>query len=200
MRVREVLPNLKLGYYKPGPKNSLTDVPGVLVHTESVHLPPSHDHQHVNTGVTTIIPNHDWFSQSLNCGIFRWNGAGEMTGSHWIDETGLLSSPIIITNSFAVGQCFKGGLSLTAEYLTLLTNITGVYDYAIKEYKDQKTGLCNWFLTPVITETCDTALNDVSYTEAITPEHVIRALSKANSDPVPEGCTCLLYTSPSPRD
>ena len=65
----------------------------------------------------------------------------------------------------------------------------GVYDYAVKEYKDKKSGLCNWFLTPVITETCDTALNDVSYTEAITPEHVIRGLSKANSDPVPEGCT-----------
>jgi len=119
MRVREVLPKLKLGYYKPGPKNSLTDVPGVLVHTESVHLPPSHDHQHVNTGVTTIIPNHDWFSQSLNCGIFRWNGSGEMTGSHWINETGLLSSPIIITNSFAVGQCYKGGCFDSSIHMSL---------------------------------------------------------------------------------
>ena len=64
-----------------------------------------------------------------------------------------------------------------------------MYDYAIREYKDKESGLCKWFLTPIITETCDTGLNDVTYTEAITPEHVIRGITKASSDPVPEGCT-----------
>jgi D-aminopeptidase len=103
-RVRALLPSLRLGYYKPGPLNSITDVPGVLVHTESVHIAPGATHQHVNTGVTTIIPSKDWFSHSVNAGLFRWNGSGELTGSHWLNETGLLSSPVIITNSFAVGQ------------------------------------------------------------------------------------------------
>ncbi len=54
-----------------------------------------------------------------------------MTGSHWLDETGLLASPIIVTNSFAVGACYDG-----------------VYKYAIPRYSTD--GLVDWFLLPVI--------------------------------------------------
>lgn len=169
-RIRELLPNLQLGYYKPGPKNSLTDIPGLLAHTESVHIPANSEHDHVNTGVTTIIPHPEWFSHSINAGIFRWNGSGEMTGSHWIEETGLLSSPIVVTNSFAVGQCYKG-----------------VYDYAIREHRNKKTKLADWFLTPVVAETCDTGLNDVTVTNAITPEMVVRGMDNATADAIPEG-------------
>lgn len=169
-RIRDLLPNLQLGYYRPGPKNSITDIPGVLVHTESVHISATSTHDAVNTGVTTLIPHAEWFSHSINAGIFRWNGSGEMTGSHWIEETGLLSSPIILTNSFAVGQCYKG-----------------VYDYAIREHRNPKTKLADWFLTPVVAETCDTALNDVTVTDAITPEMVLRGMDNASADAVPEG-------------
>lgn len=120
--------------------------------------------------MTTILPRKDWFNKSCYAGYFRFNGSGEMTGSHWIDETGLLSSPIIITNSFAVGPCY-----------------TGIYEYAIREHKNEN-GLCNWFLLPVVAETCDISLNDVT-AFPIKPEHVVRGIDNASSKAVAEGNT-----------
>ncbi|CAF3994379.1 unnamed protein product [Adineta steineri] len=170
VRIRELLPKLQLGRYQPGLLNSITDVPGVLVNTESIILPASTSHKEINTGVTTILPRKDWFNKACYAGYFRFNGSGEMTGSHWLDETGLLNSPIIITNSFAVGPCY-----------------TGIYEYAIREYKNEK-GLCDWFLLPVVAETCDIALNDVT-AFPIKPEHVVRGIDSASSDAVKEGNT-----------
>ena len=139
-RIRDILPKLYLGPYSPGLLNSLTDVPGVLVHTQSINLPKTAEHQEVNTGVTTILPRADWFNFGCYAGLFSLNGSGECTGSHWIAETGLLNSPIIITNSFGVGACYDG-----------------IYKYALKNYKDS-TGLANWFLLPVVAETYDVSL------------------------------------------
>ncbi|CAF1173183.1 unnamed protein product [Adineta steineri] len=170
VRIRELLPRLQLGRYQPGLLNSITDVPGILVNTESIILPASTSHKEINTGVTTILPRKDWFNKACYAGYFRFNGSGEMTGSHWLDETGLLNSPIIITNSFAVGPCY-----------------TGIYEYAIREYKNEQ-GLCDWFLLPVVAETCDTALNDVT-AFPIKPEHVVRGIDSASSDAVKEGNT-----------
>lgn len=170
MRIRELLPGLFLGRYEPGPLNSITDVPGVLVHTESVILPKTSSHHEVNTGVTTILPRRDWFTNGCYAGYFSFNGSGEMTGSHWLNETGLLNSPIIITNSFGVGACYDG-----------------VYKYAIREYKD-KNGLCQWFLLPVIAETCDLFMNDIGAMK-VTPDHVVRGIERASADAVPEGNT-----------
>ena len=170
MRIRELLPNLAIGRYTPGPLNSLTDVPGVLVHTQSIILPATATHQEVNTGVTTILPRKDWFNKGCYAGYFRFNGSGEMTGSHWLDETGLLNSPVVITNSFAVGACY-----------------TGVYEYAIREYRNEK-GLCDWFLLPVIAETCDLFLSDIG-AMVVEPSHVVHGIDHASSDAVKEGNT-----------
>ena len=69
-RVRSVLPKLFLGHYPPGPLNSLTDVPGVLVSTQSIRLPKTTSvdgkvvHHEVNTGVTTILPPADFFDNA----------------------------------------------------------------------------------------------------------------------------------------
>jgi D-aminopeptidase len=69
-RVRSVLPKLFLGHYAPGPLNSLTDVPGVLVSTQSIRLPKTASfdgkvvHHEVNTGVTTILPRADFFDNA----------------------------------------------------------------------------------------------------------------------------------------
>ena len=109
-RIRNLLPTLYLGRYQPGPKNSLTDVPGVLVHTESIHSSPAYPDappNDINTGVTTILPRKDWFHKACFAGIFRFNGSGEMTGAHLIEEMGLLFSPIIITGSFGVGSAYN---------------------------------------------------------------------------------------------
>ncbi|KAL2138899.1 hypothetical protein VTI28DRAFT_6056 [Corynascus sepedonium] len=169
-RVRDLLPNLYLGRFQPGPSNSFTDVPGVLVHVESIHLPPTGKAGAVNTGVTTILPRKDFFHHACYAGIFRFNGSGELTGSHWIEETGLLHSPIILTNSFAVGAAYQG-----------------IYEYAIREYSDEK-GRVDWFMLPVVGETFDGFLNDISQF-AVKPEHIVRGIELATSDPVLEGNT-----------
>lgn len=170
-RIREVFPEIVIGRHATGPLNSITDVPGVLVHTESIHRANSTASHAINTGVTTILPRRDWFNYSSHASIFRWNGSGEMTGSHWLEETGLLSSPIIVTNSFAVGPCY-----------------TGIYEYAIREHADKATGLVDWFLLPVVTETYDGFLSDIAAIP-VTPAMVVRGIESANAERVLEGNT-----------
>ncbi|KAH6621756.1 peptidase family S58-domain-containing protein [Boeremia exigua] len=172
-RVRELLPTVYLGRYEPGPKNSLTDVAGVLVSTQSVHESPTYPDApagSINTGVTTILPRQDWFHKACFAGIFRFNGSGEMTGSHWIEETGLLHSPIVITGSFGVGNAYNG-----------------IYEYGIREYRDD-VGKVGWFLLPVVAETFDGYLHDVSKF-AVTSQHVVKGIDEASSEPVQEGNT-----------
>jgi D-aminopeptidase len=91
-----------------------------------------------------------------------------MTGTHWIEESGLLHSPILITNSFAVGPCY-----------------TGIYMYAIEHYgKGKEVG--NWFLLPVVAEMFDGHLNDLRQF-AMTPEHVVNGITNAHEEPFAEG-------------
>ncbi|KAI1166214.1 peptidase family S58 [Nemania serpens] len=165
MRIRELLPDVHLGDWAPGPLNSITDVPGVLVHTQEIIA----DGGNVNTGVTSILPRPDWFRKACYAGLFSFNGSGEMTGSHWINETGLLHSPIIITNSFAVGAAYQG-----------------IYEYAIKSLGAAK-GQVDWFLLPIVAETFDGYLNDLTQFP-ITPAHIVRGLENVSSDRVREGC------------
>ncbi|KAI0408458.1 peptidase family S58 [Xylaria palmicola] len=164
VRIRELLPELCLGDWAPGSLNSITDVAGVLVHTQEI----LGDNGNVNTGVTSILPREDWFHNACYAGLFSFNGSGEMTGSHWINETGLLHSPIIITNSFAVGAAYQG-----------------IYEYAIKSQKAAK-GNVDWFLLPVVAETFDGYLNDLTQFP-ITPAHIVKGLENVSSDRVPEG-------------
>lgn len=173
-RVRDVLPNLHLGWHPTGPLNSITDVEGVLVHTQSIHRPAGHNQARpasvINTGITTILPRRDWFENCCYAAIFSFNGSGELTGSHWINETGLLASPIILTNSFSVGACYDG-----------------MYKHAIQHHSDEE-GFADWFMLPVVGETYDGYLNDVG-AMAVTSELVVDGITKANSDQVREGNT-----------
>ncbi|KAF2174472.1 peptidase family T4 protein, partial [Zopfia rhizophila CBS 207.26] len=170
-QIRELLPSCYLGRYNPGPKNSLTDISGVLVSTQSIHQSPAYPNappNSLNTGVTTILPRKDWFHNACFSGIFRFNGSGEMTGSHWIEETGLLHSPIILTGSFGVGSAYNG-----------------IYEYGIREFAGEQ-GKVDWFLLPVVGETFDGFLHDVTKM-VVTPRHVVHGIDTASSDPVPEG-------------
>jgi D-aminopeptidase len=178
-RVRSVLPKLFLGNYPTGPLNSLTDVPGVLVSTQSIHLPKTESvngeviHHEVNTGVTTLLPRADFFDNACYAGYFSFNGSGEMTGSHWMNETGTMNTPIIVTNSFAIGPCYSG-----------------VYEFCVREYKD-KDGLANWFLLPVVAETFDGYLSDIG-AMSVKPGDVVRGIEMALANEgkaVEEGCT-----------
>ncbi|KAK0741505.1 ArgJ-like domain-containing protein [Schizothecium vesticola] len=174
MRIRALLPTLPLGRLPPGPLNSLTDVPSVLVHTHSLHLPPDpvSGSGAVRTGVTTILPRANFFRSACYASIFRFNGSGELTGSHWLDETGLLHSPIVLTNSFAVGAAY-----------------TGILEYCVREYSGGGTGRVDWFMLPVVGETFDGFLSDVSRF-AVTAGDVVRGIESARGgEAVEEGNT-----------
>ncbi|KAF4831625.1 Beta-peptidyl aminopeptidase BapA [Colletotrichum tropicale] len=164
-RIRDILPNLHLGTWPAGPKNSITDIPGILASTQEIHTDEG-----VNTGVTVILPHKGWFKDACYAGVFRFNGSGELTGSHWIEETGLLASPIVLTNSFSVGDCYRG-----------------IYEYSIKNYSNEK-GEVEWFLLPVVGETFDGHLNDISKL-AVKPSDVINGIETATDAPVREGNT-----------
>lgn len=166
-RLRDLLPDLKIGHWPPGPLNGITDVPGVLTHTTT--LQPS-SNPSINTGVTVILPHKDWFHEAVYAGFFRFNGSGEMTGTHWIEETGLLHSPVVLTNSFSVGEAYRG-----------------IYDHAVRHHSDLD-GSVDWFLLPVVAETFDGHLNDMT-TFAVRPEHVTRGIDEASAALTPEGCT-----------
>ncbi|KAJ7136700.1 peptidase family T4 protein [Mycena epipterygia] len=169
-RLRELLPDIYLGRFQPGPKNSLTDVDGVLCHTESIIEPPNATHGPINTGVTTILPRADFFNQACYAGMFRLNGSGEFTGSHWIEETGLLHTPVVLTNSFSVGAAYQG-----------------IYEYCIPRHRNAQ-GEVDWFLLPVVGETFDGIMNDISALK-VQPSHVVRGIERASADTVPEGNT-----------
>ncbi|PHH72950.1 hypothetical protein CDD82_5727 [Ophiocordyceps australis] len=163
-RIRHVLPNLYLGRWKAGRLNSITDVPGVLVHTQSIQPDPS-----VNTGVTTILPRRDWFESSSFAGVFRFNGCGEMTGAHWINEAGVLCSPIVITGTPSVGEGYRG----ITEYF-----------YANHRQESQ----VDLFMFPLVAETYDGFLSDPARF-AVTPQHVMDGIKNASAERVPEGNT-----------
>lgn len=166
-RLRALLPNLKLGNWPPGPLNGITDVSGVLTHTTT--LQPA-SNPSINTGATVILPHEDWFSQAVYANMFRFNGSGEMTGSHWLQETGLLHSPIVLTNSFSVGEAYRG-----------------IYDHAVAHHSGEDGGV-DWFLLPVVAETFDGHMNDMT-AFAVKPEHVVRGIDEAGAGLTPEGCT-----------
>ncbi|EFQ30304.1 peptidase family S58 [Colletotrichum graminicola] len=164
-RIRDILPKLHLGTWPAGPKNSITDVPGVLASTQSIHTEDG-----VNTGVTVIVPRRNWFTEACYAGIFRFNGSGELTGSHWIEETGLLSSPIVLTNSFSVGDAYRG-----------------IYEHATKLYSNDK-GEVEWFLLPVVGETFDGYLNNISKL-AVKSSDIVKGIEAVTDEPVSEGNT-----------
>src|SRR6266545_5752841 len=91
---------------EPGPNNAMTDVRGVRVgHTTLVQGegPLEVGRGPVRTGVTVIVPHARVGTARLFAGAHRLNGNGELTGLEWIRESGLLTSPVAITNTHSVG-------------------------------------------------------------------------------------------------
>ncbi|KAK4500837.1 hypothetical protein PRZ48_009029 [Zasmidium cellare] len=164
MRIRQLVPQLDLGPFKPGRLNYITDVPGVKVHTQEFH----NDKGTVHTGVTCITPRDDWYHKACYASVFGFNGCGELTGSHWINESGLLHSPICITGSFNIGAAYQGIQQLT-----------------IKSVGEARPA-SHYDVLPVVGETYDGYLNDVTQFP-VKPEHVIHGLQNVSSEHVREG-------------
>jgi D-aminopeptidase len=158
-RLRDL--DLAVGQLPPGPLNAITDVAGVRVgHSTIIRDAPSV----VRTGVTAVWPGEDdiW-QRSVFAGCHSFNGNGEMTGTIWIEEQGLLASPICITNTHAVGLVRDA-----------------IVAYAVKRGAPQA-----WHL-PVAAETYDGWLSDAE-SFPVTQEHAFAALDGAASGPVAEG-------------
>jgi len=143
----------------PGKHNAITDVAGVLVgHTTVV---AGAGKKAVRTGVTAVFANAEVHSR--RAAFHRHNGDGEVTGTHFIEERGLLLSPIMITNTISVPDV--GGALIR---------------WSIKNDKVRKINL------PVVAETWDGYLNDI-YGFHVSREHVYAALDGAKPGPVAEG-------------
>ena len=105
MRARDI--GLFTASGRTGPLNAIVDVPGVAVgHVTRIagDGPLVVGEGPVRTGVTVVVPRPEPLALNpVFAGIGRLNGNGEMTGSHWIEESGLLTSPIALTNTHSVG-------------------------------------------------------------------------------------------------
>src|ERR1051325_6338324 len=82
----------------PGPLNAIVDVPGVEVGHKTLIEGSS-----VRTGVTAVWPRGKQSSDPVFGGYFSQNGNGDMTGTHWLEESGFLDGPVLITNTHSVG-------------------------------------------------------------------------------------------------
>jgi D-aminopeptidase len=164
MRARDL--GIRIGVGTPGPLNAITDVAGVTVgHTTLIRGdgPLVVGEGPVRTGVTVVCPRGaDRRREPVFAGCHRLNGNGELTGLEWVRESGLLTTPVAITNTHSVGV---------------------VRDALVAAMLDGDES--SWSL-PVVGETFDGTLNDINGFH-VRPEHLDAALASAVGGPVDEG-------------
>jgi L-aminopeptidase/D-esterase-like protein len=155
----------------PGPLNAITDVEGVLVgHTTLIEGSGKLvvGKGPVRTGVTAVLPrgtsSMDRFSFA---GWYSQNGNGEMTGTTWVEESGFLEGPVMITNTHSVGVVRDAVIAWRVAH-----GPAGPDD--------------DWWSLPVVAETWDGWLNDINGFH-VKPEHALHAIDSAHSGPVEEG-------------
>ncbi len=155
----------------PGPLNAITDVDGVLVgHTTLIEGSGKLvvGKGPVRTGVTAILPRGRASMQHFSfAGWYAQNGNGEMTGTTWVEESGFLEGPVMITNTHSVGVVRDAVIAWRVAH--------GPAD-----------ATDSWWSLPVVAETWDGWLNDINGFH-VKPEHVFHALDSAHAGPVEEG-------------
>ncbi len=155
----------------PGPLNAITDIAGIevgyttLIRGEGkleVGTGP------VRTGVTAIVPRgHASLNDPVYAGVFSLNGNGEMTGTAWVEESGFLEGPILLTNTHSVGVVRDAAIAWRVSHGT-----------------PDSSGY--WWSLPVVAETWDGYLNDVNGFH-VSRDDVFHALDSAHGGPVEEG-------------
>ncbi|MGB4972546.1 MAG: P1 family peptidase [Cyclobacteriaceae bacterium] len=155
----------------PGKFNAITDVPGIEVGHKTIIKGDGKlevGKGPARTGVTAIFPLGKNSIERVFASWFTLNGNGEMTGTTWIDESGCLGSPILITNTHSVGT---------------------VRDAVIQYYVDKKLsdgGYSGDYSLPVVAETWDGFLNDINGFH-VKQADVFEAMKGATSGSVAEG-------------
>jgi D-aminopeptidase len=156
----------------PGRLNAITDVEGVLVgHTTLI----SGDGTlvvgkgPVRTGVTAVLPRDPaaMMTHFAFAGWYAQNGSGEMTGTAWVEESGFLEGPVMITNTHSVGVVHDA-----------------VIAWRVAHGPADATDF--WWSTPVVAETWDGWLNDINGFH-VKPEHVFHAIESAQGGAIEEG-------------
>jgi D-aminopeptidase len=167
-RLRDL--GFSVGRFPVGPYNAITDVAGVRVgHTTLVwgEGPLDVGEGPVRTGVTAVLPHDNVFENRVLAGGFVLNGAGEVSGLTQVQEWGLLETPILLTNTMAVGK---------------------VSDAAVKWMTRKWPGIGREddVVIPLVGECDDSWLND-TVGRHVRSEHVYRAIEQASSGKVAEG-------------
>jgi D-aminopeptidase len=151
----------------PGPLNAITDVAGVTVGHTTLIEDLANGHK-VRTGVTAILPRgRNTILMPVFAGSFVLNGAGEMTGRAWIDESGMLDGPVMLTNTHSVGTVHEATIA-----------------WRVRNGDPDAAGY--WWSTPLVGETWDGELNDVNGFH-VKAAHVDAALEGATGSAVAEG-------------
>ena len=155
----------------PGPLNAITDVAGVTVgHATIISGEGALEMGQgpVRTGVTAVLPRgRDSMAKPSFAGWYSQNGNGEMTGTTWIEESGFLEGPVMITNTHSVGVVRDA-----------------VIQWRIKSGPPDVSGY--WWSLPVVAETYDGVLNDINGFH-VKERHAFEALDGAKGGAVPEG-------------
>lgn len=149
-----------------GPLNAITDVSGVEVgFTTLIEGEGLLDvgNGPIRTGVTAVFPRGKEDLDAVFGAWFTLNGNGEMTGTTWVEESGFVEGPVLITNTHSVGVVRDAVIKWMVD--------AGKLDYD--------------FMMPVVAETYD-ALNDING-QHVKTEHALAAMSAATPGPVPEG-------------
>jgi D-aminopeptidase len=150
---------IHIGTLEPGEKNGITDVPGVRVGHRTLV-----EGDDIRTGVTVVLPHEgDAWADPVFAGAHRLNGNGELTGLEWIRESGMLHSPIGLTNTHSVGV---------------------VRDALVGWEASRREG--QFWALPVVGETWDGVLSDINRMH-VQVDHVLAAIDSASDGQVPEG-------------
>jgi D-aminopeptidase len=151
----------------PGQWNAITDVAGVTVGHQTI-IRDLGDGRAVRTGVTAILPRGEQTNNTpVFGGWFALNGNGDMTGTTWLEESGFLEGPVMITNTHSIGAVHEA-----------------VIQWRVNLGSADASGY--WWSLPVVAETWDGYLNDINGFH-VRAEHAKAALDGAASGPVAEG-------------
>ncbi len=149
------------GVFPPGPLNAITDVAGVRVGHTTIH-----QGDEVHTGVTAVVPHGgNLFQEKVAGGVFVGNAFGKLAGSTQVEELGTIETPIVLTNTLAVGTALE---AVVADTLARPGN---------EEVRS---------VNAVVGETNDAGLNAIR-SLPVNREHVLAAIREAREGPVAEG-------------
>jgi D-aminopeptidase len=162
---------IRIGTLASGTYDAITDVTGVRVgqvtKIEGAPGPLRPGQGPVRTGVTVVLPNADPWQERVAAATYDLNGNGELTGAHWIDESGFLEVPIALTNTLDVGRVDDG-----------------VIDWLVAKHPN--IGVSDDVPLPVVAECDDQGLNDIVGRHVV-PADVVTALERATAGDIERG-------------